>query len=237
MGLAACGRYGFASGDAASATAHDGASDTRATDSPVVDARLLDAATDVALGPCTPLSISDNFDDGTPNAEWTVIANNPVNTTETGGELQVTLATAGGAHYGGYDSAAPFDLRDHCMFVTFAAVPTNEAMVEMTLTARTATAAVGFVEHTGELEAFYNPGTFMSLGAVTYDPTQHKVLLVREDSGIMTWETSADGVAFTVFTTQPTPTDVSASTIALEAGTYGSAPAPGTATYDNFDLP
>jgi len=237
MSLAACGRYGFATGDASSDPAHDGAADARVTDSAVGDTKLLDAATDVALGPCTPLAISDNFDDGTANNEWTVIANNPVNTTETGGELQVALASAGGAHYGGYDSVAPVDLREHCMFVTFIDEPTNEALVEMTFQVRVAAGAVGFVYHQGMLEAFVNPGTFMSLGAAPYDAGQDQVLRIREDNGTMTWETSPDGMTFNVFTSRATPLDVSASTVVLEAGTYGSAPSPGIAKYDNFDVP
>ncbi len=199
-----------------------------------VDARVSDS---FALAACTPLAISDNFDDGVRGAQWTLLANNPVTVAESGGQLQVVLASAGGSHYGGYDSAATFDLRDHCMFVTYEGVPTNEALVDMNFAGRTAASTtVGFDYHGGVIDPYVNTGTFVSFGAVPYS-TLNKVLLVREDSGTMTWETSPDGITFTVLTSQPTPIDVSSITIALEAGTYGSAPSPGSALYDNFDAP
>jgi hypothetical protein len=232
--LAACGRYGFAPPGQPSDAARD------AVD--VADVTLGDVVGDVprdasGLGPCVPLAISDNFDDGTPAAIWMVLANNPVTTAETGGELQVTLASAGGSHYGGYDSLSMFDLRDHCIYVTYVTVPTNEPLVEMTLAGRTSTTAVGFVYHAGVMDPFVNTGTFTSLGAVTYNPAVHKVMRVREDSGTMTWETSADGITFQVMASEPTPVDVSSMLIVIEAGTYGSAPSPGMGVYDNFDFP
>ena len=234
LALAGCGRSGFgALVDAAVDSAlTDGAStDGRATDAPA------DAMVDVPmLGPCTKLALADDFDDGVMAASWTLLANNPVMVAENG-QLQVTLATAGGAHYGGYDSTTTYDLRDHCMYVSFVTTPTNELNVEMTLSARTAAGSTGWVYHQGTIDPFVNTGTFMSYGAIPYDPTVQKILRVREDSGTMRWETSTDGVTFTLVTMQPTPMDVSAITVILEAGTFASAPSPGVATYDNFDVP
>ena len=240
--LAGCGRWGFTNpkdaptgtgtgdGDAASDgiaiadAARDGASDS-AIDAP-------------ALGPCTKLAISDDFNDGTRAAIWTLLANNPVNVAETGGSLQIMLASSGGAHYGGYDSASMVDFRNHCMNVTIVQTPTNEANVEMDFELRTAAnTSTGFTMHSGVVDPFVNTGTFMSFGAVTYDPSVQKVILIREDNGTMTWETSPDGTTFTVVATEPTPLDVSAVTVVLEAGTYASAASPGTAIYDDFDLP
>jgi hypothetical protein len=244
VALVGCGRFGFhdplidaaspasdVAADAALAsdgTASDGASDARA-----IDARPLDAPP-----PCAELAISDDFSDGVRGAQWTLIANNPVTVAETGGQLQVTLASSGGSHYGGYDSASLFDLRDHCMRVSYITEPTNEANVEMDFLVRNASMySIGFVYHSGVIDPFYNNGTFTSFGAVTFDPVADKVLRISESNGNMTWETSPDGTTFTTLTTQPTPIDVSSVTIALEAGTYASAPSPGTAAYANFNVP
>jgi hypothetical protein len=124
------------------------------------------------------------------------------------------------------------------MFVTFVGVPTAEAMVEMTFSARlTSGTATGIVVHQGMTDPFVNTGTFTSLGAVPYNPTAHKVLLIREDAGTMTYETSPDGVTYTVIAQAPTPFDLSAITIVLESGTFGSAPSPGSAVYDDFNTP
>lgn len=106
VSLASCGRVGFG--------------DRAPLDGTLADARPSDVTADVMadaamLGPCTPLAFSDDFNDGTTSSSWTVLANNPVTTAETGGQLEVTLSTAGGAHYGGYDSMAVWSLNDHCM--------------------------------------------------------------------------------------------------------------------------
>jgi hypothetical protein len=121
------------------------------------------------------------------------------------------------------------------MWVSYLDVPTNEALVEMTFAMRTPIAATGFVYHLGVLDPFVNTGTFTSLGSVTYDAAVHKVVRVREDSGTMTWQVSTDGITFTTLATRATPIDVSAATIVIEAGTFGSAPNPGMAHFDNFD--
>jgi len=230
--LAGCGRWGFAplGADASDGSTADG---TDASADASTDVMLVPAD---ALAPCTKLAISDNFDDGVRDPQWTLLANNPVNVAEAAGQLDVTLASAGGAHYGGYDSAAMFDLRDHCMSIAFAGVPTSEMFVEMDFAARTAAGSLGFSYHLGLVDPFINTGAFVSQGAVAYAAST-KVVLVREDSGTTTWETSPDGITFTVIASQPTPFDLSAITIALEAGTFGSAPNPGTALYDDFDLP
>jgi hypothetical protein len=235
--LTGCGRFGFGAVADGSGSEMPLTVDTRPIDAPA------DAAIDVmlppadALPPCTKLAITDDFNDGVRNAQWTFIQNNPVTTAETGGVLSVMLASSGGAHYGGYDSAATFDLTNHCMNISFVGVPTSETNVEMDFTARTAAGAFGFSFHSGSLDPYINAGTFVSQGAIPFSATTTKVVLVREDSGKVTWETSPDGITYTVIATAPTPFAVTAITIAIESGTFSSEPSPGTALYDDFDLP
>jgi hypothetical protein len=228
LALAACGRLGFghvpdgAGGDGAGAS--DGAADVL----PPAD----------ALPPCVPLAISDNFDDGVMASFWLLLANNPVNVAETGGQLQIMLATAGGAHFGGYYTSPTYDLRDHCITVTYVTVPANQPMTEMDFSVMNAgsTLGTGFSFHNGVMDPYENLGTYQSLGGVPYDPALHKVMRYREDAGTMTWEVSPDGVTFHVVATHATPFDVSAIYVLLQAGTYGSEPSPGNAAFDNFDL-
>lgn len=235
--VCACGRIDFSAQpdgrpavDGAAASDAPLASDVATVDGPIADALL--------LGPCTKLAISDDFNDGTRAGIWSLVQNNPVGVAEASGQLQVALSPVGGSHYGGYDTLATVDLRDHCMFVSFAGVPANEPMVEMTFSVRTTGAtSVGFVYHQGVIDAYVNAGTFVSVGGTTYDPAVHKVLRLREDAGRTSWETSPDGAVFAVLASEPTPIDASMVTVALEAGTFGSTTSPGSASYDNFDVP
>jgi len=223
LALVACGRLHFGylndAGDAG-----DGAVDVL----PKAD----------AFSPCIPLAISDNFDDGVMASFWILLANNPVNVAETGGQLQITLATAGGSHFGGYYTNPIYDLRDHCITVTYVTVPVPQPMSEMDFSIQNAasTVATGFSLHNGTMDPYVNTGTFTSLGGVPYDPSVHKVMRYREDGGTMTWESSPDGVTFHVMASAPTPFDVSAIYVLLQAGTYGSVPSPGSGAFDNFDL-
>ena len=50
---------------------------------------------------------------------------------------------------------------------------------------------------------------------LTYDPVAHAFLRLREDGGTLHWETSADGVAWTVRRTAASPAWVSQSTLSL----------------------
>src|SRR5579864_7593513 len=107
LALAGCGRFGFSHLPGDSSASADNASADSAPFDGFADAAP-DAPRDSGLAACTRLALSDNFDDGVRAAVWTLLANNPVAVAETGGALQVTLATAGGAHYGGYDSATTY---------------------------------------------------------------------------------------------------------------------------------
>jgi hypothetical protein len=224
VALAACGRIGFGQlPDGAGGG--DGVADVL----PTAD----------SLGPCTPLAISDNFDDGVMASFWILLANNPVTVAETSGQLQITLATAGGSHFGGYYTNPIYDLRDHCITVTYVTAIAAQPMSEMDFSIQDAgsTVATGFSLHNGVMDPYQNVGgTFTSLGGVPYDQAVHRVMRYREDAGTMTWESSPDGVTFHVMASAPTPFDVSAIYVLLQAGTFGSVSNPGTGAFDNFDL-
>jgi hypothetical protein len=223
IALTGCGRIGF------SAT-HDA--------SPAGDASDSGIDGDDASAACVRIGLSDNFDDNATAATWMTVANNPVTTTETGGALVVQLANnVGGGRYGGYQSLATFDLRDHCMVITFTTVPASLPSTEMDFLALTPNGTIGFAVSNGVLNASYNPGVFQAFRTAPYDPAAHHVLLLREDSGTMSWLTSPDGIGFTTFTSVATPLDVSMTTVDIVAGTYAPQIAPGTATYDNFNSP
>jgi hypothetical protein len=122
------------------------------------------------------------------------------------------------------------------MWVTYAGLPTLEPMIEMTFSLRLGgVSSLGFVHHDAVVNAYFNPGTFVGYASVPDAPVF--IARLREDAGTMRWEMSLDGTLFSVIATQPTPADVSSVGVGLEAGTYGTAPNPGTATYDSFNTP
>ena len=71
----------------------------------------------------------------------------------------------------------------------------------------------------------------------SFDPTLHRWWRIREASGIIYWETSPNSLSWTV-QRQKTPgiPSITALSVSLVAGYYGTEPSPGTAIYDNFNI-
>jgi len=133
-----------------------------------------DALVDAAPAPrCDRLAITDNFDDGTQDLAWTHVGSSSVTVAETGGMLEIDLpASMTTAVYGGYDSAAPFDFRDHCMYVTVAETPAVAQGAELFFDVNVADRGTGLDVTNGNLYVFENlSGTLVSLRYVAYEPS------------------------------------------------------------------
>ncbi len=83
-----------------------------------------------------------------------------------------------------------------------------------------------------ETVAGVNNGT-----AVTYSATAHRWLRIREAGGTVYWETSPNGVTWTVQRSKTVGIDVTALYASLNSGYWGTEPSPGSAIFDNVNRP
>lgn len=73
--------------------------------------------------------------------------------------------------------------------------------------------------------------------SVAYNATNHKWLRIREASGTVYWETSADSLNWSLQRSKASGIGVlSVVTVNLYAGFWGSEPTPGQALFDNFNI-
>jgi hypothetical protein len=78
-------------------------------------------------------------------------------------------------------------------------------------------------------------GSQTNIASVTYNATTHKWWRIRESSGTTYWETSPDGIAWTVQTSQATPITVTALSVLIAGTAFGTASSPGTFKWNNFN--
>ena len=93
-----------------------------------------------------------------------------------------------------------------------------------------------------QLHALLEGGTFFVIHdelTATYDPTIDLWWRLREHDGLVLFEMSPDGLAWTERARTPTPVSLDHVQIAIGAGTYGDAtvPDPGTARFRCFNVP
>jgi hypothetical protein len=79
--------------------------------------------------------------------------------------------------------------------------------------------------------------SFTHVREVAYDPAAHRWLRIREQLGTLFYEYSADGCDWKLLAGVPTPFDVTTMKVELAAGTYLAVAAPGTAVFDNLNVP
>jgi hypothetical protein len=199
----ACGRIGFSAalrGDGGSADAVvDGAADASPDASP--DAAPPDGASGICGGSRV---LSDDFLSSMPSLVWSVTPGSDITTTQGSGELQFAFgSSAPGSAYTTYQEMGVHDFRGGCMVVRQDAAPASATSVYMYSSVNFNTSGVGTYVDGGELQAIYFT-TSVSASIVTqaaFDPVAHRYVRLSEDAGTFTWETSPDGVTYTMFTT------------------------------------
>lgn len=183
--------------------------------------------------------LADTFSASMPGQQWYTYAHGGVTAAQTGGEVVITLpATTGAAsNYGGFQSVLYYDVRG------------QRVKAEVPQTVSTATTAdtdiqlvspqddtVSITEQGGNLMATqYIGGTTAVLGTTPYDPVAQRWWAFREAAGTLSFETSADGIAFTAFHSMPAPAFVSQSVFILEAGSFESVMNAGAGHFDNLN--
>ena len=206
-------------------TSQAGDDAARAVDAAVGDANLV-------LGRCgTPGAVRDNFDDGVTSAIWRVA--NATTAVEQGGRLVVTPT---GTMFAGYQAK-------HFVDLTGAAIEVDVPQMLDTTTAATAELAaradgmhaLTITQRQGQLTALASDGVMTSMHAVAYDPVQHRHWRIAESGGQVLFQTSPDGIAWTLLHMAATPSFVT--TLRIDLGAMpdpGSAPA-GSVVFDDLD--
>lgn len=157
--------------------------------------------------------------------------------TETGGRLRIPLTPGVDIAFA---SARQWKLTGSKLTAKLATTPkaggSSNAAASMWVTSTTSGTRIGwrYDALTGVLAAMSQSGFSDATPTnLTYSPIDHAWLRVRESSGTVYWETSGDGVDWTVRRTLPTPAWVGAQTHAVEFPTTRTG---GTGDYIEWDL-
>jgi len=156
--------------------------------------------------------------------------------TEVGGLAVITLAisTAGG-NYAGYLSAN-YDITGSYIFVKIDTTPNQATGAGMYLKLN-GTDSIDWYLESNTLYARKNVGGVgTSLYSVAFNSTTHKWWKIRENNGTTYWETSTDGLEWSIRHSVTNPITMTSLKIELGSGTYQSEVAPGAGKFDNFNM-
>lgn len=173
-----------------------------------------------------PSTYVDDFSDGVIAPEWATGALAGSTVTEIGGQIVIASAAAGG---GRLESRFAVNLSDDRLRVEVPSPPTGGATAVLAARAFTGGGELSFGVAGGNLTLRVADPTPSDI-VVPYDPTAHRWWQLVEAAGQVRWETSPDGVAWTVRRTAiATPAFAKAVRITLESR------APVTAGEARFD--
>ncbi|HEU0076630.1 MAG TPA: vanadium-dependent haloperoxidase [Longimicrobiaceae bacterium] len=182
-------------------------------------------------------TLVDNFnDDSIDTAKWTAATSERLR--EVNGRVEIRPAGNTQAFYN-YQSATTYDLTDSEMRIELVRAPFGIYGANAYLQARIDNSNRAQFEVTGGnlfCEVIV-AGATTTLAYVPYDPVRHRWLRLREQRGMLYWEVSADGDAWTVVASRsPHPFNLTAVLALFGAGTFVAVPAPGVAVFDNFNV-
>lgn len=156
--------------------------------------------------------------------------------TVSGGALNITVTNS----YATIATATNYDLVDSYALVQLTQAPNignggTQAYMAVYITGND---NLQFVLENGVLYFRERVGNVDNDTTTSFNAVGHRWWRIRVAGSTAFWETSSNGAAWLVQRTKtlatPTPNNVS---IGLGAGYYGTEPAPGTARFDNFNLP
>lgn len=183
-------------------------------------------------------TLVDDFDDGTVDAaKW---PNAYGGVTETGGRAVVPCDTG----YAAYASDTTYTLAGSHVLVQMwppaAGGAATEAWAQVLVTSSTAGTDVVFeVNAIAGLLVMANRTGYFDPDAVqiAYDPDDHRWLRMSEAAGTLVWETSPDGLAWTVQRTETAPAWLADADLQLQLISHRSDGTPDVAEFDNLNLP
>lgn len=83
---------------------------------------------------------------------------------------------------------------------------------------------------------YSTPTGTTTVKADTYNATNHQIFRIRETSGTIYWDTSADGATWTNFTSVAKPFDITAVRVGVMVGTWQTESSTTAAVFDNFNV-
>lgn len=180
-------------------------------------------------------TLTDNFNDNSINATlW-----NDDNCSETGGQMVVTANTSTGT-YNGITSTSHYDLTESSAFIQLVnAGDTSLSFTTYILELYNDTVDLYWaIEYgaTDEIVAYKSPDSvnYTEKYRATYSSTDHKWFRIREASGTVYWDTSADGSSWTNRASDATGYTLTSLTAFFGVGNPGSGST--TVTFDNFNI-
>ena len=150
-------------------------------------------------------TLQDSFDDGTIDpVKWSQSYGDPI---EADGRAKVPCTTG----YAGLRSASSYTLTGSAVFLRIyppAASGATSAAASVFIQSATGGTDAGFlIDTAGNAVGLYLREGYADGGAVflTYSPTDHAWIRIREDAGSVYWDTSPDGIDWTNRRTASTP--------------------------------
>ncbi|HEX5745381.1 MAG TPA: hypothetical protein VFZ09_04000 [Archangium sp.] len=177
----------------------------------------------------------DDFNDNlTDTSKWTATARG---VQEVNQRLECRPETTS-PRYAGYSSSARYDLTD-----SFIQVEVIQALLFTTPTVETMLAArvdgnnIVYLNAANKSLSCYQgvAGSYTLLARVPYDPELHRWWRLRERTGVLHWEVSANGQDWTSLFNKPAPLSLTSVTLELMAGSIDVAPLPGVAIFDSLN--
>lgn len=185
-------------------------------------------------------SISDNFDDNSRDTSiWNLYYGTHIDRiSETGGVLQCTYtANQTDTNYTvGYQSVNTYSLIGSQMSVKVAAAGSMTSKHEVIFSFSDLTNEIAFYITGNSLQA-KNTSTIVKSAA--YDVAAHLYLRIIEDSGTIYWETSSDGINWSIFTSLATSSALVTTTagyVFLIAGPTASDTVSTITQFDDFNI-
>ena len=183
---------------------------------------------------CPAEGFQDDFDDGVLDARWFRWGQG-CGLDEIDGGFAIAAADGVVAECG-IASVNAFSLEGSAFSIEASSVTAGEAWTAFVVGADAGAAT--FVARGGTLFLDERIGTGPSetLATIAYDAATHRYWRVSEDRGAISWETSPDGLDWTVELSRPVTYSITAVTVTLDAGITAT-PSPGfVARFDNLNV-
>jgi len=185
-------------------------------------------------------SFVDKFGDASLSPSWTVRLQSQGTIAESGGSLSLAPAANSGSSQLMVSSARPYALTGSAAFVQAKQVVSDGGNVNNSFLLQIdGSNKLEWWFEAGTLYAFYTVnGVRTTAAALPYDRVQHAWWRIREDLGIVYWETAPDGGNWTPRGSAPAWSLFSLSMLfaGFYAETWGAgSPAPGAAQYATFN--
>jgi hypothetical protein len=139
--------------------------------------------------------------------------------------------------YGGYQSAARYDLTDSSVHVEVVQALFGAHACGTNLLAIVDGNNQVFIGAGGGI-LYCNArvaGAARNYKVVPYDSENHRWWRLRESAGVLHWEVSAHGLVWTTLVSKPAPISLTGVYLHLQAGTFDKVPAPGLAIFESFN--